>query len=321
VREIIAGSAPEVRFIEEYLNLLRQPQSVRLLFAGPDTIPLSSIVDDGGMVDSAMFHDVVLQACQWIADKYSADLMPIPLDRFFVTAPAKREIGGFHSRRSLGYSHFFRASLATLLRGSVAKTVRTMEAARCYLHDSAHHSTFCSFRTHHARPRRATAAKAYVPSIYREQYGFNFRNHKGISYSSSTLTSGVPRTINLNLLMDGIGVYVVAGAIAASGLQFTREDRRSGGHNVLREIAPAPDEFIAPRWGARFFHSVVVPSNKFIRHWGGDEFVRHAVHAMFTGRLVELRRFFDQRAGFDGAWEATFRRADFHLAETTSVES
>jgi hypothetical protein len=178
-----------------------------------------------------------------------------------------------------------------------------LEIARCYLHDQLHLSTYRAWR----RMTKVTTEKEEPPRIYRAQYGFNFRNEDGVSYSSPSQGDQVPHSINLNLLMDGLVVLCVQEALrswishrgALTSTVLTRE--------ILEE-----DPQVFPSESSRIFHKAITKKTlDFTRFWGSDEVMSVLVSAMLSGNLGQARRFFQNKTSDEHAWEKLFKQSAF----------
>lgn len=177
-----------------------------------------------------------------------------------------------------------------------------------------HHSTFVSFRRVTRLPAKSPEeAKLRAPQIYREQYGINFRNQDGLSYSSPELTRRSPETINLNLLMDGVIVRVVSALLRESGA-YEVTSATEMEEELKKEIFLEPfNTSVLPR-ASDFETAVTKPSQSFVEHWGGEELVALVLQTMMSGDLDRIKRYFEERSGVSNAWEKMFKRPEFHLA-------
>lgn len=216
------------------------------------------------------------------------------------------DLGGFHGRFAVGYRYIPNVSISETLNPSMVQSreVRTVEALRCIIHDSIHASTY-------RRIRRVPRNIQTDASVYREQYGFNFRKANGLSYSSPELTKRSPEAINLNLLMDGLTVIMTERVM----VQLIG-DRRIKSVTVLegellKEITGQPfDESVFPQ-ALSFHQSVVVSSVRFVERWGGETFTRNALGAMISGDLGEIKAYFAEQYGQPDAWEYVFKRPEY----------
>ena len=314
--EIYLGSKEDQNYIRGYLENIRQLYPIEL-FTLPQQVSLEEISKSQGnnLIDGDLFWQLVNKAKNTLQADYHKHFFEVidPTRYFFGISEKQNAIGGFHSKWSVGYHYFYHAGFVVVLNPVRVQDVRvrTIEAVRSYLHDSLHHSTFRSFRRVILEPKTREEAKYSVPRVYREQYGFNFRDSTGLSYSEKGLTTLVPRAINLNLLMDGITVILATRLIKN---QITLLNNLSSFDDViLKEVIG--ELFHIPDYGhaQKFFDSVVRPSQMFIDHWGGEAFLKIAFTAMMTGELNPLKSYFNQRYGEEGAWEKVFKRPEFKI--------
>ncbi len=314
--ERILGNRRDRAFVSRYLAYMRSSVPVEMLVA-PGVRPLSECAQAAStLVDLGCFEEVVAAAASAIRAAHGSDFKLISPERYYVASPLPDDTGGFHSPLSVGYSTLWRAASAVALNAGIVPSarVRAVELARTYLHDSLHHSTFCSFRVLRSSPQSPAQAKLLLPSVYREQYGFNFRNAAGVSYSHPKLTWRSPWAINLNLLMDGVVSIVVAHSLAP--LRLSQLSKASGKYEkaVLNDVAiRSQGRARVGSWGADYYFEVVRPAKTFIEHWGGAPFLDLLVRAMFTGELETLSKHFDMRYGGKGTWERLFRQSNFTL--------
>ena len=162
-----------------------------------------------------------------------------------------------------------------------------------------------------------STAKHRVPEVYREQYGINFRNKDGVSYSSPELTGRSPEAINLNLLMDGVVVLAVSEALREIVRKANCENELE--EMIQREIMlESFDKNALPR-AHRFAMQVTEPSRKFVEYWGKGELMSLVLQAMMTGDLAAIKRFFEERTGIEDAWKKLFRQPSFLLPENPEI--
>ncbi len=277
---------------------------------------LSKLREEGDeRIDFSLFSELVGSAKEYIKKEISDEFELIPENRYFIGSVPEGDMGGFHSKFSVGYHNIFRAGFAVPLNEKIIinKPLRTIETVRNYLHDSLHHSTFCSFRRYIRFPMTGRDTKRTMPEIYREQYGINFRNSAGMSYSSPKLTHKVPAAINLNLLMDGVSVDLIASVLNHSKAMKLLNTVNQLEKSILSEIFLHINENKPGEWGSDFYFSVILSTRKFLAHWGGEPFRILICRAMLTGELKELTSYFDNVSGENGAWERVFRQPGFSL--------
>lgn len=317
MNEVYLGPDDDRAYIATYLDNIRRLDPIEIAVA-EDPVRLSDTQRLHDLVNVDLLWEVIDRGLADIRKRYSVTITPLAPTRCYTAQPPEpRVLGGFHDHRSLGYQFWYHASFVFALNPSLAsRDVRTIELARSFVHDSLHHSTFRSYRRALRLPSPSPkVAKHRVPEIYREQYGINFRNRDGSSYSSPELTARSPESINLNVLMDGVIVLLTADALkpvceallpAASHLE----------RQLLSEIMLTP--FDLQHWpdAHSFVDTVVTPTARFVTHWGGDHLVRHLLTAMTTGDLGDIKQFFAERLRASDAWEKTFKTPQFSLDPT-----
>jgi hypothetical protein len=314
MKEIYLGSEEDQRYIKTYLANIRQLDPIEIATL-PNPITLADPLL-GEVINLDRFRRTVNSALDECEKRYGVRLESLEPERYYTSQPTEdNDMGGFYSPYSLGYQYWYHGAFAVTLNKRIAsKELRTLEFIRDFLHDCFHFSTFVSFRRVIRTPAKSpAAAKHCVPEVYREQYGINFRNEEGLSYSSTTLTAYSPETINLNLLMDGVIVLTVAELMketsgnVANGATALEEE-------IRKEIFLEPFD-IAMLSRAHGFHNAVTdPSRLFVNHWGGASFVTLVLQAMMNGDLQPLKNFFKEKVGMPNAWEKKFRRPGFSIA-------
>lgn len=315
MNEKYLGTQEDVQFVKDYLALMRSITPFEM-FLAKNVQPLSELRQkNDDRIDFKLFDQILTPAANAIRKEVSSNFETIPETRYFVGQVPDEDSGGFHSKFAVGYHHIFRAGCTVTLNANVFpnKPLRTVEFLRNYLHDSAHHSTFCSFRRLIRSPNNPADTKRVMPEVYREQYGINFRNSSGMSYSSPKLTHRVPNAINLNLLMDGVGVDLISSALNRSkvGKLVATSNRQEKA--VLDEVLLRIKKDTPCEWGSDFYFEVILNTRNFLDHWGGESFRGLICHAMFSGELDDLTTYFGEKYGEPGAWEKVFRRPGFTL--------
>jgi hypothetical protein len=310
----------EQQYIKAYLTNIRQLDPIEIVTL-PNPIKLSETSRMTQVVDVEHFWEMVNRCLEECTHRYSIDITLIAPERYYIAPPSKANaVGGFHDPKSLGYQYWYHAAFVMTLNEHLAsKELRTLELVRNFLHDCFHHSTFRSYRRALRIPAESVAiAKNRIPEVYREQYGINFRDKDGFSYSSTELTAQSPETINLNLLMDGVIVLTVADLMRrANGGVPTYTNKIE--EELIKEIFLEPfDALLLPR-AHRFYTSVAEPSQKFVERWGGDSFVPILLQAMISGELSKLKHFFQERTGIVNAWEQVFKRPEFLLPPDSAM--
>ncbi|MDO8573052.1 MAG: hypothetical protein Q7S11_04850 [bacterium] len=314
MNERYIGTAEDQRYIRTYLENIRSVDPLEIAtIVNPVNLSDSSIQD---MVDTGLFWDIVQQCTEECFKQYGVQLHHIESSRYYIAEPPeKTEIGGFYDKHCFGYQYWYHAAFSVALnKGIVSKEVLAVELARGFLHDFFHHSTFRSFRRALRVPATSIeAGKRRVPEIYREQYGVNFRNQDGLSYSSPELTVQSPQAINLNVLMDGAIVLIVAESMKQATRGYPPVTKKLEAEIMKEVFLESFDTVVLPR-AHKFFRAVTEPSRLFIEHWGGKDFVARLLQSMMSGELEELKNFFGKQACNPVAWENTFKRSEFNLS-------
>ena len=203
---------------------------------------------------------------------------PIPPDRFVLYDPQGNDGLGFHSRFATGFRYLDLVGHAVLVRPLVlSPALCAADALRSYIHDSLHNATFRSFRI------------GSSGEVFREQYGVNFRREDGISYSAPTLSGS--RTINLNLLMDGIVTLKTAEAFTQGMLAHFLVSRTSADETMAADIICRSEGLPEEHPATAFHELVVLPTRRFLIDHGIEESgVDLIFAAMKSGRTRELVR-------------------------------
>lgn len=312
MNEQYVGQESDREYIKTYLANIRKLDPIEIATLS-DPFSLANINRLRAYIDVDRFWSLSQQVMTWIEERYGIKIEAIRPERYYTALPPEEDvIGGFHDHRSFGYQYWYQAGFVVMLGSTVSKEFRTLEMIRDFTHDCLHHSTFRSFRRVVKVPAKSPSdAKHRVPKVYREQYGINFRNEDGLSYSSPDLTARSPETINLNLLMDGVIVLVTTASLQAKVNDV--ECRSNLETEIKKEIFLEPfDATLLDR--AHVFHnSVIAPSKTFVEHWGSDHFITLVLQAMMSGDLIQLKRFFNARTGIKNTWEKLFKRPEFSL--------
>ena len=316
MNEECLGNATDRSFVQKYLKLIRSLSAEEIVtITGYFNLNEAELTE---VLDLEYFEYLVAESLGRLGRILNiAGIKQVDRQRYFVALPVD-SLGGFHDPYSLGFQYWFNASFVMTLSYRFERRLRTIELARSYLHDSLHHSTFKSFRRALRIPAKSKAeAKQRIPEIYREQYGFNFRNADGVSYSSAELTSKSPETINLNLLMDGIIVILISDLLR----DLVTEPVQGGTleRAIVAEIFRQPfDQQLLPE-AQNFYHKVTKPTEMFVDHWGGQVLVELLLRAMVSGDLHEIKSYFDTKMCQERAWEKLFRRDNFVIEGNPSV--
>ncbi len=317
MNEIYLGSSADREYISTYLENIRKVDPIEIVTVNA---PIN-LSEDGRISDFIrveQFWAVVNDFFALFERTYGIKLTQVHPERYYTALPAPDALGGFHDPNSLGYQYWYQGSFVVLLNPRrISKRLRTIEFARDFLHDSLHHSTFRSFRRAVRTPAVSPQiAKHRIPEIYMEQYGVNFRDMDGTSYSSTEMTLRSPETINLNLLMDGVVVLIVAELmkqLVNRSVPLETEEEIE----VVKEILLDPFSETLSSRATHFSTAVTEPSRKFVEHWGGEDFIAILLRAMMSGNLAEIKQFFRNETGLEDAWEKMFMRPGFALSPLT----
>ena len=321
MNEAYLGPQSDQKYIVTYLENIRQLDPIEIVTL-PNPIRLADAPHISEIVDINRFWEIVNGCIAECKRHYSVTIYPPKTDRCYIARPPEIDaLGGFHDPRSLGYQYWYHASfVVTLNEWWVSKNLRTVELVRNFLHDCFHHSTFRSFRRAIRIPTKSpSVAKHRVPEVYREQYGINFRNQDGLSYSSPELTLHSPETINLNLLMDGVIVLVVAELMKTVIGDITAYTSGHEEKEVTKEIFLEPFDASILTRAHYLYKSVTEPTRKFVEHWGGKSLTTLVLKAMMSGKLTDLKHLFEERNNSKHAWEKMFKRPEFSLPMNPEV--
>lgn len=318
MNEQYLGPESDREYIKTYLENIRNLDPIEIA----TLLNPVSLADNNhirAFVDTDRFWEVSQRIIAGLEERYGITIDPVRPERYYTALPPEvGAVGGFHDHRSLGYQYWYHASFVVMLGGMMSKELRTIELLRDFIHDCLHHSTFRSFKRAVRIPARSPdEAKHRVPEVYREQYGINFRNQEGLSYSSPELTARSPETINLNLLMDGVVVLVTAAALKTEVGDIACKDALET--EIKKEIFLEPFKATMLQRAHGFHNAVTAPSKMFVEHWGGEDFVALVLQAMRNGELTALKHFFEERTGIENAWEKLFKRPEFSLHTERSV--
>lgn len=308
------GTATDRKYIKIHLANIRKLNPIEIATVS-DPINLADIDRLVPHVEIEKFWELIHRTLARLERRYRVKIKKVPQERCYTAlSPDPNAIGGFHDHWSLGYQYWYQASFVIMLGEMVSKKLRTAELARSFIHDCIHHSTFRSFRRAIRIPAKSPKiAKHRVPEIYREQYGINFRNKDGLSYSSPKLTAHSPKRINLNLLMDGVVALATASALRVEiGAMRCRNTLEA---EIKKEILLESFNGVLLRDADNFYNSVTKPSKVFIEYWGGDYLTALVLQAMMNGNIAHLRQFFEERTKIENAWEKMFKRPEFSICQ------
>lgn len=211
MNERYLGPKSDRKYIKTYLAKIRKLDLIEIATL-IKPINLADINRLAVYVDVDKFQSLARRFIARIDERHGIEVEAVRPKRCQTTLPPESDgFGGFHDCRSLVYQYWYQASFVIMLGRIVSKKLCALELLRDFIHDCVHHSTFRSFRRIVRIPAKSPDdAKHRVPEVYREQYGINFRNEDGLSYSYPKLTARSPETINPQLLMDGLVVLVMA---------------------------------------------------------------------------------------------------------------
>lgn len=276
-------------------------------------------------IDPLLFMQIINEAETYFG-AISPDYIHLPVDRYFVRIPDPDDRGGFHGQKKYnklnpgGYWCLDDYGFGTLLNPDVVPDIklRTYELARNYLHDSMHASTFRSFRA------------SEDGSVYRFQYGVNFRDEQGHGYSP-TKASLEKGTVNLNIMMEGliqklIGEFMTEHA-GKNGVDYNDPEdfNLTDIERLLWDDIVLSREDFSDASDINTFHKYVMkPTLNMLRKWDPDDagleedptpLKERLFHAMMSGDMRGVHRFFDIKLygeDKDGlAWENLFRQKSF----------
>lgn len=318
MNERYLGPESDRTYIATYLENIRRLGPIEITTL-PGSISLADTDRISAIVGIDRFWEAAHRITAVMEERYGIKIDPVRPVRYYTALPPEADaVGGFHDCRSLGYQYWYHASFVVMLGRMISKELRTVELLRDFIHDCLHHSTFRSFRRAVRIPAKSPSdAKHRVPEVYREQYGINFRDHDGLSYSSPELTIRSPETINLNLLMDGVVVLATAAVLKAEVGDIACENALET--EIKKEIFLEPFEVTTLERACGFYNLVTAPSKMFVEHWGGEDFINLVLQAMMSGELADLKRFFEERTGIENAWEKLFKRPEFSLRTERNI--
>ncbi|KKU58017.1 MAG: hypothetical protein UX81_C0026G0004 [Parcubacteria group bacterium GW2011_GWA2_47_12] len=320
MNEVYLGPESDQKYIATYLGGIRELDPIEIATL-PKPIKLSDTLHMKRLIDIGRFWEITRQCIVECEQKYSVSITTVQPERYYTAQPTEADtIGGFHDPRSLGYQYWYHASFVlTLNERLVLKEIRTLELIRNFLHDCFHHSTFRSYRRAMRFPAASTGiSKHRVPEVYREQYGINFRDKDGCSYSSAELTRHSPETINLNLLMDGVVIMVVS-ELMHNANKWLPAHTSGLERAIVNEIFLEPFDTALLPHAHSFYVAVTEPSRKFVAHWGGDTPIVLALQAMMSGELGAIKCFFEEKTGTTNVWEKMFKKPGFSIPENPDV--
>ncbi len=232
----------------------------------------------------------------------------IPIDNYLVTFPSDSDIGGFYGKKLGGFYYFNLIGFSTLLNNKIInnRDLITLELFRNYIHDSIHFSTFRTFNSYIENKEL---------KVYREQYGFNYRNKEGMGYSNKELTKNVPKAINLNLLMDGVNAIYTASIMESIVKKSEITIKSDIERELLKDILTLKiDNYeLLQNKPKEFYNQVIEPTSKYVNFWGGNNFILLCLQSMFSGEKQILESYFEKQTKISNYWSKTFKRKNFKL--------
>ena len=307
LNETYTGTEAEKTIIRNFLDAARltRPQALK------DHTSLDQARENRSLIDWQLFDEIINAGndrFQKISDQY----VPIPESRYMVIRPLEgsQNVGGFYGepigglKTAGGYYGNQDVGFATILNPEIIRdrTLRTVELARDYLHDCLHAATF---RTYRVAPESDT--------VYRHQYGVNFRTADGVGYSAAKLTEQSPHGINLNTWMDAAITLSVADFLKdnySQKLDLHTADPRAKA--IAQEILGLDFEpGILPTFADQFISDALAPTLTFEKFWDRDtpgKMRETLLHAMISGEVSPIKAHFAYITGQPDAWERIFKQ-------------
>jgi hypothetical protein len=312
------GTAAECAHLRLLLACFRAaPPPMRLPQVAGTPLP---VLLESGVIDKDVFH----VGCAIMAARYERLGVHglLPLERVWAgtrsaAAPGSpRSWGGFH-HPAQGYRHIQMDAAVTVYGDLTGKLPASPQSAaldlvRSYAHDCLHYATFRRYRL------------SDRGEVVRVQYGINFRQPDGRTYSAPDVPGNGP-TRNLGIVMEG-ATDVEATAIAretVGACGITVMDPESGQHCVAFAgttgtlTAHAIDDALSSahpylRSLGRFHEAVIERYRALLRELSGDSGELHGefLMAMLSGDLPPLEAWLDARHG-PGCFARLFRAPSF----------
>jgi len=278
--------------------LKKERQNVPSRFKNHITLN-NAIENDDLSIDWKLFEKATKEA-----EKYFQSIDPnfslMPHNRYLISQPNAKNIGGFYGRPVGGYYYFNDLGFSTTLDKNVVpnKKLRTLELVRNYLHDSMHSSTYRTFRVDYK-----------TGMIFRHQYGINFRNANRISYSAPNLNDKSPDAINLNTWMDGLVHMQASEFIKQHYSNALYGDKLSPiEQEVWNEVQNMTFDKGIYSEPSEFYETVIEPVKGFMNKWGKGFLFDETLKAMLSGQLDGLKDYFKQTFMHEDAWENMFQQ-------------
>ncbi|MFV0572195.1 MAG: hypothetical protein ACK5M1_07175 [Xanthomarina gelatinilytica] len=233
----------------------------------------------------------------------------IPFERYLVYFKENNDLGGFYDSKAGGFHYITLVGFSTLLnnqRINCSKLI-AIELLRNYIHDCFHFSTYRSFKV--------TSKGNDGKEFYRYQYGFNFRNEFGISYSDSRLTSISPKAINLNLLMEGVTAIYTSNVMSSLSCEKDFILLNPINFQIYNDIInlKITDFKILDNLPLQFYNEILLPCKIFIEHWGGCPFIYTCINAMLKGDFNLIKNYFDYKSGEKNYIDKHFKQKKFNF--------
>ena len=308
--EVAYGSVTEVLFIKAYIESLRSLEVHEIFSTVRSVVPLDIYLHSGSLSPGLFFEALDYAKCH-IQTHYAADFVFLPLSRWFVDCAPNTRKGGFFDPGSAGYLDHYAIGISAqpnILHYKIAD-LSTLEILRCYIHDSLHAFSYRSYRM--SRHSEAIRPKQYLPHVNRYQYGINFRDSEGISFSIAQHHANPPQTINLNLLMDGTAVILQSQCLKNFLKVVSYDLPESSG--IIREVLGNP---VVGDRGFRFSTEIVRPAYRFLKHWSLLENLKIIGSAIQTGDVRKLEEWIASRDFIHNrTWNELFRRPEFHFED------
>ena len=293
--------------IHDQLYLKRELEKKRLNVNNSylDYVSLDSILIENKEIDSEYFLDK-LSIAQLLIQSLYKSFKIIPFERYLIYKKKRNSLGGFYDLSSGGFHYLTIIGYTSLLNKNRVncKKLISIELLRNFIHDCIHYSTYRTFKI---------SMKNDKPIIYRAQYGINFRNEKGQSYTSPALTDFIPKAINLNLLMDGVNAFytksIINSITSIDEFKIT-EPIEFNIYNDLINLDIKNFE-VLDNLPNKFYNEVVSPCKIFIENWGGNPFIHFCISAMLKGDFDIIKKYFDIKSGDKNYIEKFFKQKEF----------
>lgn len=316
--ERIDGTTAECAHLHLLLACFRaSPPPMRL----PDVTgrPLTELLGTG-IVDKDVFnagYDIMAARYERLGIR-----VPLPLERVWTGTRSAarpgtaRTFGGFH-HPAQGYRHIQMDAAVTLFgdltgQAPVSPQSAALDLVRSYAHDCLHYATFRRYRL------------TDRGEIARVQYGINFRQPDGRTYSAPDEPGDGP-TRNLGIVMEGAtdaeATAVARQAAAACGV--TVMDPEPGAPGLaLADVAGTitadgiqaalASEHLYARSLGRFGRTVTMRYRALLAELADDPAEAHGqfIAAMTSGDIAPLEAWLDARHG-PGCFARLFRAPSF----------